>query len=64
MATVWISVMEAAARLGVTHQTVHNWLATRKLKGKKFPPFNLQVVDASSVNKAVQERKERARARR
>jgi excisionase family DNA binding protein len=56
---IWISVMEAASRLERTHQTVRNWLATKKLKGTKLGGF--QLVDAASVEKA---RKERARARR
>lgn len=55
MAT-WISVMEAARLLKVSHQTVHNWLAAAKLKGKKLEPFGFQVVSLASV--------ERARARR
>jgi len=53
---IWISVMEAARLLKITHQTVRNWLATGKLKGKKLKPFGFQVVDLASV--------ERARARR
>ena len=48
--TVWIRVMEAATRLGVTHQTVRNWLAKLKLKGTKLGGF--QLVDAASVEKA------------
>jgi transposase len=57
----WISVAEAAARLGVTRMTVYDLIFKKKLKGKKFPPFNLQVVDAASVEK---QRKERTRAGR
>jgi excisionase family DNA binding protein len=54
MATVLISVMEAASRLGVTHQTVRNWLAKGKLKGEKLGGF--QLVDAVSVEKQLKER--------
>ena len=57
--TVWISVMEAASRLEVTHQTIRNWIATKKLKGTKLGGF--QLVDAASVEKA---RKGSARASR
>lgn len=44
--------MQAAALLKVTHQTVHNWLAAGRLRGRKLRPFNLQVVDARSVERA------------
>lgn len=56
MAATWLSVMEAAARLKVTHQTIRNWLATGKPRGKKLPPFNLQVVSAGDVARVCQER--------
>jgi hypothetical protein len=52
----WITVMEAAARLKVTHQTVRNWIATGQLKGKKFPPFGFQAVDAESVEQKLKEK--------
>ncbi|HYL56524.1 MAG TPA: helix-turn-helix domain-containing protein [Gemmatimonadales bacterium] len=64
MATIWISVMEAATRLGKTHQTVRNWLASGKLKGTKLGGF--QLVDAASVARKQTKtaaRKERTRAR-
>jgi len=62
--TVWISVMEAATRLAVTHQTVRNLIARGKLKAKKlggFGPYQFTVVDARSVTRLA---KERADARR
>lgn len=51
-ATVWVSVMEAALLLKVTHQTVRNWLAAGRLRGRKLRPFNFQVVDLRSVERA------------
>ena len=59
--TTWISVMEAAARLKITHQTVRNWLATGKLPGTKLPPLGVQVVDAASLHGARAKRWTRAR---
>ena len=56
--TVWISVMEAATRLKVTHVTVRNWLATGKLKGTKLGGF--QLVDAASLRGARAKRGARA----
>ncbi len=47
-ATVWVSVMEAAARLGVTHQTVRNWLAAGRLKGKK-PRYDTGELDRATL---------------
>ncbi len=59
MATIWISVAEAAERLSVTRLTVYNLLSRKKLKGTKMGGF--QLVDAASVEKV---RKERAHASR
>ena len=59
--TTWISVSEAARRLVVTHTSIHNWIATKKLTGKKLPPLNFWVVSATSVERL---RKERADADR
>ncbi len=59
--TMWISVMQAAERLRVTHQTVRNWLATGKLRGTKLPPLGIQVVDAASLRDARAKRWARAR---
>jgi hypothetical protein len=56
MAEQWISVMEAAARLRVTHQTIRNWMAVGKLQGKKFPPFGFQAVNAADVERLRRER--------
>lgn len=53
---VWISVMEAATQLTVSHQTVRNWIATRRLRGKKLAPFNFQVVNATDVARLRRER--------
>jgi len=58
---VWISVSEAALRLAVTHTSIRNWIATKKLTGKKLPPLNFWVVSATSVERI---RKERAGADR
>lgn len=56
MAGTWLSVMQAAARLKVTHQTIRNWLAVGKLRGKKLPPFDLQVVSAADIERLCRER--------
>lgn len=59
--TVWISVMEAAARLKRTHQTVRNMCAAGRLRRRKLAPFNFTVVDAASVERQL---KKAARAGR
>jgi hypothetical protein len=51
MAATWVSVMEAAARLKVTHQTIRNWIAVGSLRGKRLPPFQFHVVNAADVER-------------
>ena len=55
--------MEAAARLKVTHQTVGNWIATGRLKGRTLALFGFQVVDAASVERHAKERADAGRRR-
>jgi hypothetical protein len=56
MAATWISVMEAAALLKVTHQTIRNWVAVGKLRGKKLPPFQFHVISVADVERLLRER--------
>jgi len=58
-ATIWISVSEAATRLGVTRQTVYNLLTSKMLKGTKLGGF--QLVDAASVKMVGQARRDIAK---
>lgn len=53
----WLTVREAATRLGVSYMTVVNRVATGKLRGKRFPPFDHLGISATDVERLTRERR-------
>jgi transposase len=54
MSDIWISITEAATRLGVSYHTARNWALKKKLRSKLLPPLNTRVVDAADVERVRQ----------
>lgn len=59
--TEWLTVREAAARLGVSYMTVVNRVATGRLRGRRFPPFDKLAISAEDVARLVREQEQRRR---